>query len=79
MKNTGHFSYATNESYIVNLAKGWTEVGFIGLKRAPVIHWSAKTGHASIYSTAEDMAKFANAIANRELLSSKSSCVNSFL
>lgn len=72
MKNTGHFSYDTNESDIVNLSKGWTEVGFIGLKRAPVIHWSAKTGHASIYSTAEDMGKFANAIANRELLSSKS-------
>jgi len=39
---------------------------------APKIHWSVKTGHTSIYSTVEDLQKFADAVLNKELLSQES-------
>ena len=72
MKNTGHFAVDDKYSKIPNLAYGYTQAGVTELTLDQQIHWSSKTGHASIYSTAEDLNKFANALLNKELLSADS-------
>ncbi len=72
MHSSGHYSNETKVEDISNLADGYTEKGFTDVTRAPEIHWSVKTGHASIYSTVGDMRKFAEAVLNKELLSEKS-------
>ncbi|MDH3493755.1 MAG: beta-lactamase family protein [Acidobacteriota bacterium] len=72
MKNSGHFSERDALDKIPNLAKGYVQKGVTDLSPAPVLHWSSKTGHASIYSTAEDLEKFANAALNKEFLSAES-------
>lgn len=72
MHNSGHYSSLMTDDDIPDLAIGYTEKGFTDVKVAPKIHWSVKTGHASIYSTVEDMQKFADAVLNKELLSQES-------
>jgi CubicO group peptidase (beta-lactamase class C family) len=55
-----------------NLAVGYQPVGLSGLKNATRIHWSAKTGNASIYTTVGDEAKLVMALFEGHLLSASS-------
>ncbi len=70
MYNSGHYGPDVKEPE--NLSIGHAHEGFKELKYADKIHWSSKTGHASIYSTVEDLNKFGYAILNKELLSEAS-------
>jgi CubicO group peptidase (beta-lactamase class C family) len=55
-----------------NLSIGYAPVGLSDLKNATAIHWSAKTGNASIYTTAGDEAKLVTALFEGKLLSASS-------
>jgi CubicO group peptidase (beta-lactamase class C family) len=44
------------------IANGYEPEGEFGLKPATSIHWSAKTGNASVYTTAGDEARWVNAL-----------------
>jgi len=44
------------------VAKGYEPEGVYGLKPATSIHWSAKTGNASVYTTASDEARLVDAL-----------------
>lgn len=72
MYDSGHFEYSDKYSAIPRLARGYSQKGVIDLTLAQQIHWSSKTGHASIYSTVEDLKKFADAALQGKLLSAKS-------
>jgi CubicO group peptidase (beta-lactamase class C family) len=70
MKNTGH---STGEKGLVpDLAAGYAPVGHFDVENAYQIDWTSKTGHGSIYSTTEDLNKFANAILSGKILSKQS-------
>ncbi len=53
----------------VQLAKGYQPEGTYGLKPATAIHWSGKTGNASVYTTAEDEARWVDALFRGHALS----------
>jgi len=53
---------------IRNRATGMEPQGLRGLKLAPQIDWSIKTGNGSLVTTASDLAKFARAIFEGQLL-----------
>lgn len=72
MKNTGHFGYEMKLADLPNLATGYAQSGVTDLELAQRIHWSSKSGHASIFSSAEDLGKFAEAALNAKLLSAAS-------
>jgi len=72
MMNTGHYGPGTTYGKVPDLALGYEQLGVNKLERARRIHWSSKTGHASLYSNAEDLAKFAHALMHHELLSADS-------
>jgi CubicO group peptidase (beta-lactamase class C family) len=55
-----------------SVATGYEPAGISGLKNATSIHWSAKTGNASIYTTAGDEAKLVTALFEGKLLSAAS-------
>ena len=55
-----------------NMAKGYQPDGAYGLKPATQIHWSAKTGNASIFTTARDQARWMNALLADRLLKARS-------
>lgn len=70
MTNTGH---APGEKAIINnVAAGYAPKGHYEVENAYQIDWSSKTGHGSVYSTTEDLNKFANAIINNKVLSKAS-------
>jgi len=70
MTNTGH---SIGEKEIVtNLAVGYSAVGHYDVENAFQINWTSKTGHGSIYSTIEDLNKFAKAILGNSLLTKES-------
>jgi CubicO group peptidase (beta-lactamase class C family) len=46
---------------IPDVAKGYAPTGVAGLEPAPAIHWSAKTGNASVVTTARDQARWVRA------------------
>jgi CubicO group peptidase (beta-lactamase class C family) len=54
------------------MAKGYEQEGEFGLKLATSIHWSAKTGNASAYTTAADEARWIDALFKGHYLSSSS-------
>jgi CubicO group peptidase (beta-lactamase class C family) len=56
----------------MGMAKGYEPEGTYGLKRARAIHWSAKTGNASVYTTAGDEARWVDALFNGHILSATS-------
>jgi CubicO group peptidase (beta-lactamase class C family) len=60
---------ATNKKH---LAKGYEPVGVSGLKPAKAIHWSAKTGNGSIYTTARNEARWVDTLFNGHALSAAS-------
>ncbi|MDB5232264.1 MAG: hypothetical protein JWN76_3069 [Chitinophagaceae bacterium] len=70
MTHTGHS--AGEKEIVPNLAVGYAAIGHYAVENAYQIDWSSKTGHGSIYSTAEDLNKFATAIFNNSLLSKQS-------
>jgi D-alanyl-D-alanine carboxypeptidase len=55
-----------------NIAKGYQPDGVYGLKPATPIHWSAKTGNASIFTTAGDQARWVDALLADRLLKARS-------
>ena len=55
-----------------HMAKGYEPDGTYGLKAARSIHWSAKTGNASVYTTAVDEARWLDALFNGHVLSATS-------
>jgi D-alanyl-D-alanine carboxypeptidase len=55
-----------------NMAKGYQPDGVYGLKPATPIHWSAKTGNASIFTTTADQARWVDALLADRLLKAKS-------
>jgi CubicO group peptidase (beta-lactamase class C family) len=54
------------------MAKGYEPEGTDGLKPAQSIHWSAKTGNGSAYTTAGDAARWVDALFLSNFLSSES-------
>jgi CubicO group peptidase (beta-lactamase class C family) len=72
LSNTGHYYYENQIKEIPNIASGYDQAGVAELVPAQQIHWSSKTGHASIYSTANDLVKFANALLEKKFLSASS-------
>jgi CubicO group peptidase (beta-lactamase class C family) len=56
-------------------ADGYDPEGVYGLTPTTPIHWSAKTGNASIYTTAEDEARFVRALTSGKLLSASSRAI----
>lgn len=55
-----------------DVAIGYEPEAVSGLRRAPTIHWSAKTGNASVYTTVTDEARFVAALFTGHLLSASS-------
>ncbi len=55
-----------------NMAKGYEPEGTYGLKPANPIHWSAKAGNASMYTTAGDEAGWVGTLFHGEVLSASS-------
>jgi D-alanyl-D-alanine carboxypeptidase len=56
----------------IHMAKGYEPDGTYGLKAARSIHWSAKAGNASVYTTAVDEAKWLDGLFNGHVLSATS-------
>lgn len=56
----------------IRQAKGYEPEGTYGLKRASTIHWSAKTGNGSVYTTAGDEARWVAALFSGHMLSAVS-------
>ena len=54
-----------------NAAKGYQPTGLYEIKPADPIHWSAKAGNASAYTTADDELKFNQAILGDRFLSAR--------
>lgn len=55
-----------------SMAKGYEPEGTYGLKAAKAIHWSGKTGNASVYTTATDEARWVRALFQGHALSASS-------
>ena len=49
-------------THAIHMAKGYEPAGTYGLKLATAIHWSAKTGNASVYTTADNAARWVDAL-----------------
>jgi CubicO group peptidase (beta-lactamase class C family) len=56
-------------THATRMAKGYDPEGTYGLKPADAIHWSAKTGNASVYTTARDEARWVDALFRGKQLS----------
>jgi CubicO group peptidase (beta-lactamase class C family) len=69
LRDTGHDGEASE--VIANAASGYQPKGVADLERAAYIDWSAKTGNGSLYSTTEDLLKFARAYCQGQLLPRK--------
>lgn len=59
-------------SNATRMAKGYEPEGAYELRPAKAIHWSAKTGNASVYTTANDEARWVDALFNGHALSATS-------
>lgn len=70
MLQTGHDDDPSRK--LPNGAVGYTPVGMAGMKRAPTLDWSVKTGNGSLYSTTEDLYRFDRMLVGEALLSAKS-------
>jgi len=58
--------------HTTHMAHGYEPEDTYGLKPATPIHWSAKTGNASAYTTAENEARWVNALFRGHVLSTSS-------
>ena len=61
-----------SETNATQMAKGYEPEGTYGLKPAKAIHWSGKTGNASVYATANDEARWADTLFRDRFLSAAS-------
>lgn len=61
-----------SKTHATRVAKGYEPEGTYGLKPARAIHWSAKTGNGSVYTTAGDEARWVDALFNGHVLSAAS-------
>ncbi len=59
-------------THAMHMAKGYEPEGTYGLKPAASIHWSAKTGNASVYTTVGDEARWVDALFRGHQLSTSS-------
>ncbi len=66
LRDTAHHGDA--QAVIPRLAAGYAPAGGDGLERAPYLDWSIKTGNGSIFSTADDLAKWDEALYGDTLL-----------
>jgi len=55
-----------------HMAKGYQPLGTYELEPAPLIHWSAKTGNGSAFTTARDEARWVDALFHGRLLRASS-------
>jgi CubicO group peptidase (beta-lactamase class C family) len=58
-----------SDAHAAHMAKGYEPEGTYGLKPAAEIHWSAKTGNASVYTTAGNEARWVDALFRGHALS----------
>lgn len=65
LHNTGHTG---PETILPQRAKGYVPAGALGFVNAPYIDWTTKTGNGSLYSTAEDLYKWEQAIRAGKML-----------
>jgi CubicO group peptidase (beta-lactamase class C family) len=61
-----------DDAAVPHAAKGYAPDGIDALTAAPAIHWSAKTGNASVCTTAEDEARWVRTLIHGNLLSESS-------
>jgi CubicO group peptidase (beta-lactamase class C family) len=66
MRDTGHHGDAS--ALIPDRAAGYTPAGLRDVAHAPYLDWSVKTGNGSLYSTADDLLKFDQALYGERLL-----------
>jgi D-alanyl-D-alanine carboxypeptidase len=66
---TGTFVDDDGEGTAGRVARGYAPEGVNGLREADAIHWSAKSGNASVCTTARDEARFVRALVKGTLLS----------
>ena len=59
-------------NHAIRMAKGYEPDGTYGLKPARGIHWSAKAGNASVYTTAGDEARWLDALFHGHILGATS-------
>lgn len=59
-------------AHVADLAKGYEPEGTYGLKPATAIHWSAKAGNASVYTTAVNEARWVDKLFGGKVLSASS-------
>ena len=59
-------------THATHMAQGYEPEGTYGLKPASKIHWSAKTGNASVYATAGDEARWVDSLFRGHQLSTSS-------
>jgi CubicO group peptidase (beta-lactamase class C family) len=70
MNDTAHHGDA--ENVIPRLAAGYAPAGGDAVERAPYLDWSVKTGNGSLYTTADDLAKWDRALYGDALLNETS-------
>lgn len=70
MKSTLH--HGDMSTVIPHAAEGYAPDGNFGLKHAPYLDWSSKSGNGSIASTASDLEKWNRALNGTSILSAKS-------
>ncbi len=61
-----------SSAHAAHLARGYEPEGAYGLKAATAIHWSAKTGNASVYTTAGNEAQWVDRLFQGHALSAAS-------
>lgn len=69
-KSTAHDS--DSSAIIYHRADGYSPSDLFGIRRAPWLDWSAKTGNGSMVSTANDLFLWTRAFFNDKIVSSKS-------
>jgi CubicO group peptidase (beta-lactamase class C family) len=67
MHNTGHRGDAL--AVMPHLVDGYAPIGRAELQRSPFLDWTVKTGNGSLYSTGEDLWKWARGFFGGEILS----------
>jgi CubicO group peptidase (beta-lactamase class C family) len=70
MSDSGH--HADAAAVIPRRADGYSPTGLAALERAPWLDWSVKTGNGSLYSTVDDLHRFARGLMGGRLLSEAS-------
>lgn len=70
LSSTGHDGDV--ERVIAGMAAGYVPEGLDGVRKAPFLDWSVKTGNGSLYSTADDLLRWTRAVRAPGLFTAKS-------